>query len=354
MSMLRKAENEMAFGKVGLLGFAGSGKTRTATEIAVGLHKFIESKKPVAFLDTETGSDFVLPLFKKAGIELLTAKSKTFKDLLAFMDEAEAACDIAIVDSITHVWQDIQRAFLERINEGKERKITRLEFQHWNVIKPEWGKFTDRFVSSKIHVIVCGRAGFIYDYEQLDEDSKKELVKTGVKMKAEGEMAYEPSLLIEMKRISHRDDLAMVKKKKRGERLTINQAYVEKDRFDLIDGKTFDNPTFESFLPHFQALNIGGAHRAIDQGQPTKDLFDPSGDSDWTREKRAREKWMEEIQGLLTSKYPGQSADEKKKKVDLIYQFLETRSWTAVEGMKSEKIKEGYESMRAALDVEAT
>ncbi len=34
MSIFHKASNTMAFAKVGILGFAGSGKTRTATEIA--------------------------------------------------------------------------------------------------------------------------------------------------------------------------------------------------------------------------------------------------------------------------------------------------------------------------------
>ena len=349
MALLRVASNEMAYGKIGLLGFAGAGKTYTAALIAIGLHKWVKSKKPVAFLDTETGSDFVLPLFRAAGIELLIAKTKSFKDLLSFMEEAEQTADIAIVDSVSHVWQEIQDAYLARINEGREKKITRLEFQHWGPIKAEWRKFTDRYLNAKMHTILCGRAGYIYDYEQFDEDAKKELVKTGVKMKAETEMAYEPSLLIEMERVQVRGDLGGIKKKK-GIRSVANRAYVVKDRADVLDGKLIDNPTFESFLPHFEALNIGGEHRASDVGQSSTGLFDQSGDSEWTREKRAREKWMEEIQGLLTSKYPGQGADEKKKKVDLIYQFLGTRSWTAVEQMKADDIRGGYEAMKTLLE----
>ena len=74
LSMLRKAENKMAYAKVGIYGGAGSGKTRTATEIAIGLHKAIGSKKPIAAFDTEPAFGFVLPLFESAGIELLVAE----------------------------------------------------------------------------------------------------------------------------------------------------------------------------------------------------------------------------------------------------------------------------------------
>ena len=66
MSILKKAENKMAYAKVGLYGTAGSGKTRTAVEIAIGLHKAIGSTKPIAAFDTEPAFSFVLPLFNAA------------------------------------------------------------------------------------------------------------------------------------------------------------------------------------------------------------------------------------------------------------------------------------------------
>jgi hypothetical protein len=65
MTLLTPAKKETAFAKVGLLGFAGSGKTLTASRIAIGLAKMMDSKKPVAFMDTEVGSDYVIDLFKK-------------------------------------------------------------------------------------------------------------------------------------------------------------------------------------------------------------------------------------------------------------------------------------------------
>jgi len=43
MSLFKKAENEQAYLKCGIRGFEKSGKSRTATNIAIGLHKYIKS-----------------------------------------------------------------------------------------------------------------------------------------------------------------------------------------------------------------------------------------------------------------------------------------------------------------------
>lgn len=154
----------MAFAKVGIYGSAGSGKTRTATEIAIGLHKAIGSNKPIVVFDTEPAFSFMLPIFEQAGIELLVAdESRALIDLMKFIDEAEKISNVAIIDSITHIWRDAQDSDLKKVNmqrKGKgQRAIQALEFHHWKPIKAAWAEFTDRFLSSKIHVIVCGRAG---------------------------------------------------------------------------------------------------------------------------------------------------------------------------------------------------
>lgn len=349
MSLLRPASNEMAFAKVGIFAFAGGGKTYTASLIAVGLHKLIKSTKPVAFLDSETGSDFVGPrLFAPAGVPLLVAKTRSFKDLLAFMDEAQETSDIAIVDSVTHVWNELQAAFLKRVNENRAVKLQRLEFQHWRQIKEEWQKFADRFTSSKLHVIICGRAGDVWRFDETGEvdaagKARKELIAVDTKMRVEGQFAFEPSLLIEMERVP------VEEARSRGERLTVNRAHVRKDRADMIDGADFDDPTFESFLPHFQALNIGGAHRTADETRSSVDLFDAEGRSDWEQERKAREIACEEIQGLLTSRWPGRAAEDVKAKTEIVYRHFGTRSWTAVEGMQSARIRAAFEAMKVEL-----
>jgi hypothetical protein len=57
----------------------------------------------------------------------------------------------------------------------------------------------------------------------------------------------------------------------------------------------------------------------------------------------------EEIQGLFVSHIPGQAAADKKKKADLLEEFFRTRSWTAVEGLRSSVLRDGLLKLRGKL-----
>lgn len=341
--MLKPATNKVAYAKVGLYGTAGSGKTRTATEVAIGLHKAIKSEKPVAAFDTEPAMSFVLPLFQKAGIELLVEDgSRALKDLMTFMDEAEKVSDIVIIDSITHVWRDAQESFLARLNENRARSgkkpLPSLEFQHWRPIKAAWAEFTDRFLSSHMHVIVCGRAGQVYEFQDKDDGSgKKELINVGTRMATEKELGYEPSLLIEM--IADRQDGKIV-----------NVALIQKDRSDTLNGKEISMPSYAKLRPHFDSLNIGGEHFGSMEQRDSKTMFPEADESGFDGELRNRAIWSEEIMELLKKHFPSQSVEDKQKRQDIIEQFFSTRSWTKVENSRSELLKDGYAAMRLKLE----
>jgi hypothetical protein len=342
MSLLKPAQNRMAYAKIGIYGTAGAGKTRTAAEIAIGLHKAIGSKKPIVGFDTEPAFSFVLPLFQKAGIELLVSdESRALSDLMAFMDEAEQVSDIVIIDSITHIWRDAQESFLAKLNAGRERygkkPLPALEFQHWRPIKAAWAEFTDRFLSSKMHVIVCGRAGNVYEYQEKDDGSgKKELITSGTRMATEKELGYEPSLLVEM--IADRQDGRIV-----------NVAHVQKDRSDHLNGMELRMPDYKSFEPHFKALNIGGQHFGSMDKRDSQGLYNVD-DSGWDKEKQTRTILCEEIAELLKKHFPSQSVEDKQKRADLLEMHFDTRSWTAVENMHSDVLRSGYDALRDRLD----
>jgi hypothetical protein len=311
MKLLQKAENLQAFGKIGFLGFAKAGKTYTSNMMAIGLHELIKSKKPIAFLDTETGSDYMIPLYKKANIELLVAKTRAFEDLLNVTREASKECDILIVDSVSHIWTDLIESYMKK--KGKKS----LAFQDWNVIKPTWREFTDLYLISKLHIIICGRAQFEWDYFE-NEEGKMELYKAGTKMRAETEFGYEPSLLIEMERIKEAGKIT-------------HRAKVIGDRAQLLDGMEFDNPTFSEFLPHFQALNLGGEHKPLDVSRNSQDMFEhDTGRPDWQVKKTKKEIALEEIQGTMLKLWPSTSAQDKTMKADFLEFIFNTRSWTAV------------------------
>lgn len=332
MKLLKPAINKIAFAKVGIYGGAGSGKSRTATEIAIGLHREIKSKKPIAIFDTEPAFSFLLPLFKKNNIEVLIAnESRALTDLMQFMDEAEAVSDIVIIDSITHVWRDAQDSFLSKINKSRKsygkKEILSLEFQHWKPIKAAWAAFTDRFLSSKLHVIVCGRAGQIYEYQDKDDGSgKKELISTGLRMATEKELGYEPSLLIEMR--ADREDKKI-----------INVAVVQKDRSDNINGAEFKMPEYSDFKKHFNALSLGGEHFGSMEQRNSESLYDGLDESGFDIELKRRTILSEEIEELLKKHYPSQTTDDKKARADLLEKVFGTRSWTAIQGIRADQLK---------------
>jgi len=343
MKMLKKAENKMAFAKLGLYGDAGSGKTFTAAQIAIGLHKFGKLEKPIAMFDTEPAASFIIPYFEKAGIDFYVFdESRAFSDLMAFMDEAEKECSIVIIDSITHVWKDLQDSYIKRLNDTRKKQnkkpLYQLEFQHWRPIKAEWGKFTDRYLSSHLHCIVCGRAGSIYEYQKNETTGKMELITTGTKMATEKEMGYEPSLLIEMTKF--RDNGRI-----------INRAIVEKDRANLYNGQEIDFPDFNKFKKHFEFLNIGGEHFK-DMGQrDSMDRFNEEGEDNWTYEKRQRDIWLEEIDSLLTKHdLAGTSKEAKQGRIAILEEVFGTASKTRLESTRSEKLKEGYNDLKTKLE----
>ena len=343
-TLFHPAENQTAYLKAGLLGFAGSGKSYTAYLMAVGIYARLKkaglSPKPVFFQDTETGSDFLAPMFKKAGIPLLVNKSRAFTDLLEGVKSAEKEASVLIIDSVSHFWTELQEAY------KAEKRRTKLLFQDWGPLKSTWRQFTDIYLNSKVHIVMCGRAGYEYDYF-IDESGAKQLEKTGTKMKAETDMGYEPSLLIEM--VRERKELE--NKRKVEARLWDHVAYVLKDRTTRVEGARFVNPTFKDFEPVFSFLNIAGEHVGVETQNNSRALFEKDNDQNFLDKRKRVEVLKEEIMGELLSAFPGQSAEEKKAKTDLVFLALGTRSWVALDDMSPEILRRGLDAIKQRIAI---
>lgn len=336
MTLLKKAKPEMAYLKAGLYGEAGSGKTFTSSQVAIGLHKYIKSDKAVAFLDTETGSDFVSPIFKSEKIELVVAKTRAFKDMLDVIDEAEKNCSILIIDSITHIWNEMCESYCRKNN------LKRITLNHWQPVKQTWREFTKKYINSALHIIMDGRSADKWEHVE-DNEGAKELQKVGTKMRSETEIGYEPSLLVEMEQD---------RKSSRIGGGWINRAWIIKDRFNLLSHKHFDFEPFEgleyredafkAFLPHIEMLNIGGKHRAIDTDRTSDDLFKKDNPNRYKKQQIL----LEEIKGEIVLIYPGQDAESKKKKAELLKEVFGTLSWTSVEGMNLDDLDNGLRAIK--------
>lgn len=336
MGLLKPAMNQTAYLKVGLQGFEGSGKTYLACSFAMGMSDLTGVKK-VAYFDTEKGSDFWVKKFSEKGIQLDVLRSRSFADLLGVMREAEAGkYSFLIIDSITHVWRELSESYQAKT--GKKS----LNMRDWMILKTEWGQFTNLYVNSKLHIAMCGRAGYQYDHEE-DEDGKKEIIKSGTKMKAEGETGFEPDLLIETFKVNLADVLTDVKKKKAA-RGFINRCCVIKDRSDLMNGHVIEKPSFKHFLPIIQSLNIGGEHSKIESVQSSKDLF--HSDKSWVERQKQQEIKLEEIKEILIlAEMDGTSAEAKKKRTEKLIEAFGTSAWTAISHLPLEDLIAGVDRL---------
>lgn len=342
MSLLQKFEPRQAYLKMGIMGLAGSGKTYTATETAIGLVELMRQRGltpgPVAFVDTETGSDWTGPKMQEAGIDLMVSRTRSLSDLIDIVNEAsDAKYSVLMIDSITHFWQVFCDEYARRKNRTRG-----LEFSDWAFLKKHWRVFTDAYVNSPLSIIMCGRAGFEYDFFTNDA-GKRELEKTGVKMKAETETGYEPSLLVLMEMEQHMNGDSV--------RTVSRNATIIKDRSNTIDGKTFTNPTFKDFLPHIEFLKLAGEHSGVDRERDNSAFFAEDGkEFEAVRRKREREACLEEIGEVIKKHHSGQAKEDKEARGDLLEKFFGTRAWSRIEGMKLDDLQAGRNNLWIQLE----
>lgn len=252
MGGFRKAKAEQAALKMGIYGPPGKGKTLTSLLFAEGLAKV--TKKRIAFVDTERGTDFYAQDVKER-----TIHPKAFDfDALYSRSISEITIElkrlnpdehgIIVIDSITHVWEAAIAAW-----SGKETKIGTLPFHAWGPIKKPYKALLSWLLNSPYHVIFCGRQGNVFE----EDDESGEMKKVGTKMKAEGETAYEPHILLRME----------ARRSEKGGPETII-AFGEKDRTSLLAGKEFPNPNFDTVIKPILSL-LGNTQAQMDSADET-------------------------------------------------------------------------------------
>lgn len=334
MSLFKEIESPTHL-KAGIFGFAGSGKTFTAALLAIGLwqklNKITGYNKPVFFIDSETGSSYIKALFAKAGVPIMGIQTRAFVTLMAGMREAIAGGNILLIDSISHFWQEIMRAYLKKNN------LTRLRLRDFVPLKEEWSTFPTMYLNSPIHIIMAGRAGYDWGEENDDEEEgKKKLVKTGTKMKAEGDLGYEPTLLIEMEHV-HSDSAI-------GSSF-INRAFVIKDKFDILKGQHFDMPKFEDFAPHINMLNIGGNPPKIDTETSSAEMM--VSHNGVAKRLKERDILCEEFWGHMPLRFNSRTDEGKKQGAAFLQETFGMLSETGINSLPNERISEGLNKLKA-------
>ena len=154
---IRKAQREGARMVIGLQGISGSGKTRTAIELAFGLANYDAGK--VGFLDTENrrGSLYADVLADPQTGEIqrfligdLTPPFSPARYIEAIHEFEKAGVDVLIIDSVSHEWAgqggcyDIAKNTSKRIDD-------------WLTAKNEHKRFMNAMLQSPMHIIACIR-----------------------------------------------------------------------------------------------------------------------------------------------------------------------------------------------------
>jgi len=321
--------------------------------IAIGLHRYTKSKKPIVMWDSEGGSDFLMPLFQAANIPFLARKERTLKSLDEAIRQAVKVSDIMLIDSLTHAYQELIAGYKKSKTSGGFF----IDLRDWGPIKDSWrAEFAHPYVNTHLHIIWAARSKNIFE-DVLDEEAtaraggkeKFSTVSIGTGARAETESAYEPSLLCELEKVF----VKRSRGKPKGQyiiRMTVN-----KDRTNEIMGNSFEyKPVktsaavkeckpFQDILPHFKIIQTGGGMDF--QESSDAEMFDDEGNSQFYRDKRNKEIALDEIIEEIKRFYPGQDADSKKAKSDLIEEVFGSWSWKKVETMSLDAILAGRETI---------
>jgi hypothetical protein len=347
MTFFDEADSFRPFVKMGIYGKAGSGKTFTATQIAIEIAKRCDNK-PIAFFDTESGTNFVTQYVKDAGIKPVVKRSRSFVDMVDAIKVAEKECSVLVIDSVSHVWDNLWKSYLKD-------KTQTLEIHQWAPIKSQWQDlFVMNFLNSKLHIIICGRCANDIDYDWNEDTNKREVIPMGERMKAEKEFSHEPDFVIMMKgltdaqlKLAEARGLATKAERKKAKAQIKNISksklnhwtFCEKDRTNNYTGHEFMNPTFNDFAKYFDSIDWGKEHKQIDSGRNTKNLFPEDQSGAYHNEKRQQRIHSEKIMGYLSDLFPGRADKDKNAKRRVSEMITGSNSWEEIENMPSETLR---------------
>jgi hypothetical protein len=342
MSLLPATESN-GFGRIAFFGGGGSGKSVTATLLAMALSIERHNRAPIALVDPEGVEKFLKPLCDAESVPLLVESGRSFVEMQAALKSAEeAGCCAFVVDHYDGIHRELVEAQKAVLNlQGR-----RLPYQHREDLTRLWEQWVRTFRGSQLHTIFNGRLSWDWG-DDSDESGDPIFVKLGTKMRGDADAGYEPDLLIELEAIQ---DLSTRHKKTRSKTgTTIHWAHVLKDRKMILNGLHFSwkdlnayqagqyQGIWKAFAPHF-GLHAETHRGGTEGADPTRlhrssaELFAPiSGESRFAEDARRRTIACEELQATLSILYPTQTAEDKRLKLLITESLFQSRSWTAIE-----------------------
>ncbi len=314
--------NDHPYLKVGIDGKAGDGKTQTLAELAIGIWRRVQSTKPVVILDTENARRFLVPLFDAAKVPVVVRPVRSLVEWVDAVHRAvDGAADVVITDSLTHLWEDTMAAFCQaRGVDGVEGPAA------WLALKEVWHReWAALFRDAPVHLLFAARSADNY-VDVLGKDGHFESAKVGTKMRGEAEVAFEPSLLVHLRR-----DGGVV------------FAEVEKDRTDTLHGQTVALPLggiFGVFAGVVDATLAGAVAPVAIEQRSSVSLFADGGGA------RSRCRGLVgDVRGLLDRTWPSASAADRQTRANAMHEAFGHSSWPRIERTDEGALKAGLQRL---------
>jgi len=337
-----KRAEDVAFFKAGAFGPPGGGKSMLAALLIIGAYRRWKCTKPVMLFDSDRGGKFLKPLFDHAGIELLIDdESLSLKALRDDLLYAEKEASFFMIDSIADPWSEVCSTYLKVSASGRNY----IDIGDWPTIFRTWEKeFEIPFKAAKVHAIWTSKPKGLYDsvvdIEKSERSGKEVLKSMKVDEGATGgkQTEFGPGLTVEC-----RFEI------RQGKRQRVIE--VMKDRFIQLNGKILEfkepltpggeidfaelidnNPTFQAFLPHFARINPGASASQHSFDDDSSSVFfvaqrDRADNEFYAR----RNACCDEMQNLLTMRFPSTSGADKAAKLKLTNWLFGTTVWEHVQ-----------------------
>lgn len=167
MSVLNIVRAERAGARLvlALAGPSGTGKTRTAIELAYGLARYDVSK--IGFIDTENGRGRLYsevleqhpthPTKERWFYGGLYAPFSPQRYIDAILEMQAIGIEVLIVDSYSHAWEGT----------GSTQDIAATHPKSWNEAKRQHKRLVEAALQCNMHVILCARAREMMDFTDI-------------------------------------------------------------------------------------------------------------------------------------------------------------------------------------------
>lgn len=207
--VLKKAQRKQAKLKLGISAPAGGGKTIGALLIAYGLmkEKYPQLKdedlwNKIVIIDSENGSGelYVGSVIDNVKIGTynavtLTPPFEADKYTSAIEMCYNAGMEVAIIDSVTHLWSG-SGGLLEQQNSIAKR--TGNSYTSWRDITPQHNRFVEAMLQTDMHIIATMRSKVDYVQEKDPSTGKTIVRKVGLNPIAKEGMDYEFTVFLEI------------------------------------------------------------------------------------------------------------------------------------------------------------